>query len=158
MTPSSESNVPPAKRRRLNDEKAAAKPEDTTTTSLKRPVSPPITRRKAPVTAVFSAPTATWSFDDVPKQTLAPSPSIPPPPSKQTNQSDSRTIKVAKELTQEHFKSEEKIIASPFQLTKIRDLAPYQNVDTIELKDILGDPMIKECWNFNFLFDLDFVM
>jgi hypothetical protein len=22
----------------------------------------------------------------------------------------------------------------------------------------LGDPLIKECWNFNFLFDLDFVM
>ncbi|KAJ4312489.1 hypothetical protein N0V94_007420 [Neodidymelliopsis sp. IMI 364377] len=152
MTPS------PAKRRKLDGEKAAAETDNTTSTSLKRPVSPPNTKRKAPVTASLSAPTASWSFDDVPKQILAPSPSIPPPPSKQTNQSDSRTIEVARELTNEHIKSEEKTIASPFQLTKIRDLAPYQNVDTIELKDILGDPMIKECWNFNFLFDLDFVM
>jgi tyrosyl-DNA phosphodiesterase-1 len=49
-------------------------------------------------------------------------------------------------------------VSSPFQLTKIRDLAPHQNVDTVELKNILGDPLIQECWNFNFLFDLDFVM
>ncbi|KAF2662689.1 phospholipase D/nuclease, partial [Lophiostoma macrostomum CBS 122681] len=49
-------------------------------------------------------------------------------------------------------------LASPFQLTRIRDLAPADNVDTITLQDILGDPMIKECWNFNFLFDIDFVM
>ena len=51
-----------------------------------------------------------------------------------------------------------KIIPSPFQLTKIRDLGPQCNAHTVTLKDILCDPMIKECWNFNYLFDLDFVM
>jgi len=51
-----------------------------------------------------------------------------------------------------------KFVSSPIQLTRIDDLMPSQNVDTIGLKDILGDPLIKECWNFNFLFDLDFVM
>ena len=49
-------------------------------------------------------------------------------------------------------------ISSPVQLTKIRDLAPHQNVDAVGLGELLGDPMIKECWNFNFLFDINFVM
>ncbi|KAH7121230.1 tyrosyl-DNA phosphodiesterase I [Dendryphion nanum] len=51
-----------------------------------------------------------------------------------------------------------KYVHSPIQLTRIRDLAPAQNVDTIGLNDVLGDPMIKECWNFNYLFDIDFIM
>lgn len=49
-------------------------------------------------------------------------------------------------------------LPSPIQLTRIQDLSPAQNLDTVGLGDILGDPMIKECWNFNFLFDIDFVM
>jgi tyrosyl-DNA phosphodiesterase-1 len=49
-------------------------------------------------------------------------------------------------------------LSSPFQLTHIRDIAPSQNVDAVQLENILGNPMIKECWNFNFLFDIDFVM
>ena len=51
-----------------------------------------------------------------------------------------------------------RILPSPIQLTRIRDLSPAENVDTVGLRDILGDPMIKECWNFNFLFNVDFVM
>jgi hypothetical protein len=47
---------------------------------------------------------------------------------------------------------------SPFQLTRIHELPDSCNVDTITLKDILCDPLIKECWQFNYLFDLDFVM
>jgi tyrosyl-DNA phosphodiesterase-1 len=43
-------------------------------------------------------------------------------------------------------------------LTRIAGLAAHQNVDAVGLGDLLGDPLIKECWNFNFLFDLDFVM
>ncbi len=49
-------------------------------------------------------------------------------------------------------------IPSPFQLTTIQDLPPASNVDTVSLKDLLGDPLIKECWHFNFLFDVDFLM
>ncbi|KAG9688083.1 phospholipase D/nuclease, partial [Aureobasidium melanogenum] len=47
---------------------------------------------------------------------------------------------------------------SPFQLTRIRDLPASANVDTVTLSDILGDPMIKEQWQFNFFLDIDFIM
>lgn len=32
------------------------------------------------------------------------------------------------------------------------------NVDAVSLKDILGDPLISTCWEFNYLHDLDFLM
>ncbi|KAJ5569657.1 uncharacterized protein N7459_009087 [Penicillium hispanicum] len=53
-----------------------------------------------------------------------------------------------------------RIISSPFQLTHIHDLPSQRghNVDTVKLRDILGDPMIRECWQFNYLFDVDFLM
>jgi tyrosyl-DNA phosphodiesterase-1 len=53
---------------------------------------------------------------------------------------------------------EVRFLPSPVQLTRIRDLPASSNVDTVGLNDLLGDPLIKELWNFNFLFDLDFVM
>ncbi|KAH9876964.1 hypothetical protein IAQ61_002325 [Plenodomus lingam] len=49
-------------------------------------------------------------------------------------------------------------IPSPIQLIRIEDMGAMQNVDAIGLGDILGDPLIRECWNFNYLFDLGFVM
>ncbi|KAI9774688.1 MAG: hypothetical protein M1840_002937 [Geoglossum simile] len=51
-----------------------------------------------------------------------------------------------------------RLIPSPFHLTRIRDLPSSSNVDTVRLQDILGDPMIKECWQFNYMFDIDFLM
>lgn len=52
------------------------------------------------------------------------------------------------------------IIPSPIQLTHIRDLPANSdsNIDTVKLRDILGDPMIRECWQFNYMFDVDFLM
>ncbi|KAM0251136.1 hypothetical protein ACHAQJ_008306 [Trichoderma viride] len=47
---------------------------------------------------------------------------------------------------------------SPWQLTRIRDLPEEVNKDTVTLEDILGDPLIRECWQFNFLHDIPFVM
>lgn len=47
---------------------------------------------------------------------------------------------------------------SPVQLISVNDLPPSYNVDTISLKDILGEPLIQDCWIFNYLFDVDFVM
>lgn len=47
---------------------------------------------------------------------------------------------------------------SPVQLISIKDLPSSYNIDTISLKDILGEPLIQECWIFNYLFDVDFVM
>ncbi|KAK2882453.1 hypothetical protein FQN49_000345 [Arthroderma sp. PD_2] len=53
-----------------------------------------------------------------------------------------------------------KMVPSPIQLTHIRDIADSTgyNKDCVKLQDILGDPMIKECWQFNFLYDVDFIM
>jgi tyrosyl-DNA phosphodiesterase 1 len=51
-----------------------------------------------------------------------------------------------------------KLIPSPFHLTRIRDLPDGFNRDTITLRDLLGDPLITECWNFNFMHDIGFIM
>ena len=51
-----------------------------------------------------------------------------------------------------------KVVPSPVQLNFIEELPAISNVDTISLGSILGDPMIKECWLFNYLFDMDFIM
>lgn len=50
------------------------------------------------------------------------------------------------------------IIQSPFKLTCIRDLPADANVDTVSIRDILGDVMLKEVWLFDFLYDVDWVM
>ncbi|EGR51638.1 uncharacterized protein TRIREDRAFT_74635 [Trichoderma reesei QM6a] len=47
---------------------------------------------------------------------------------------------------------------SPWQLTRIRDLPEELNRDTVRLRDILDDPLITECWQFNFLHDIPFVL
>ncbi|KAG9592639.1 phospholipase D/nuclease, partial [Aureobasidium melanogenum] len=80
---------------------------------------------------------------------LAPSTSEPisPPPLARNNK--------GKEKQQERSTTTQ---PSPFHLTRIRDLPASANVDTVTLSDILGDPMIKEQWQFNFLLDIDFIM
>ncbi|KAI5199363.1 hypothetical protein AUEXF2481DRAFT_682989 [Aureobasidium subglaciale EXF-2481] len=87
-----------------------------------------------------------WPADLAPS-TIETIETISPPPLKRSN-------------GKEKQHSEPQIIAqpSPFQLTEIRDLPASANVDTVTLSDILGDPMIKENWQFNFLIDIDFVM
>ena len=50
------------------------------------------------------------------------------------------------------------VIPSPVQLNFVRDLPATNNIDTIKLSDILGDPILEECWLFNYLFEMDFVM
>lgn len=53
-----------------------------------------------------------------------------------------------------------RVIPSPIQLTHIRDFSASSgyNTDSVKLRDILGDPLIKECWQFNYMFDVDFLM
>ncbi|KAK5998465.1 putative tyrosyl-DNA phosphodiesterase [Cladobotryum mycophilum] len=50
------------------------------------------------------------------------------------------------------------ITKSPWQLTWIRDLPEAMNRDAVSLRDLLGDPLIAECWQFNYLHDVPFVM
>lgn len=49
-------------------------------------------------------------------------------------------------------------ISSPFRLSWIRDVEPADNVGALTIHDILGDPLIAECWNFNYLHDVDLIM
>lgn len=51
-----------------------------------------------------------------------------------------------------------KVFPSPFQVTRVRDQPEPENADAVALEDILGDPLISECWNFNFLHDIDFLL
>ena len=66
---------------------------------------------------------------------------------------------VAQFVPKESSKSRSiKMISSPVQLSRVQELPASSNKDTISLKDILGDPLIKECWAFNYLFDVNFLM
>lgn len=49
-------------------------------------------------------------------------------------------------------------VPSPIHLTRIKKSPDEYNVDCITLHDLIGDPDIVECWQFNFLFDVDFLM
>lgn len=49
-------------------------------------------------------------------------------------------------------------LKSPWQLTWIRDLPESLNQDAVTLNDLVGDPLICECWEFNFLHDISFLM
>ncbi|GAP82857.1 putative tyrosyl-DNA phosphodiesterase [Rosellinia necatrix] len=54
---------------------------------------------------------------------------------------------------------EERIrIVSPFRLTTVRDLPDEDNVGAVSLNDLIGDPLIAELWDFNYLHDLDFLI
>lgn len=46
---------------------------------------------------------------------------------------------------------------SPFQLIRAEGVPARFNQDTVTLKDILGNPLIRECWNFNYMHDVDFI-
>jgi tyrosyl-DNA phosphodiesterase-1 len=81
--------------------------------------------------------------NDSSRSICSPDSSVSPPPLR-------RKTQVLEELP--------KAMKSPFQLTRIADLPPSSNVDTVSLKDILGDPFISECWEFNYLHNLDFLM
>ena len=76
--------------------------------------------------------------------------------------SDTATVddKKAKSLVpvHHHATATTRFRESPFRLTKIRDLASKYNQDTVNLHDILGNPLIREVWIFNFCFDIDWVM
>lgn len=147
MTSPGAADAPSAKRRRIVDNPPNL--EATTNrhhnASIRRPISPPQTKRKDHVPVAPFTPT--WSFNSVPRAATAVAPPILTP-----NQDD---VQFKTKLDDD---PKVKFIASPVQLTRVKNLGSAQNTGTVGLKDILGDPLIKECWNFNFLFDLDFVM
>lgn len=135
---------PPTKRRKLDvnlSEDVLAASEHSSHLSLERPISPPLSRRRG-----NAAGTPEWGFDNIPSKESTRT--LPHVDAQQDQPQERDSLGT----------QGRKYVPSPFQLTNIRDLALSQNVDAVTLKDILGDPLIKECWNFNFLFDVDFVM
>jgi len=144
----------PAKRRKLNaveevPTKEVANEEMESTESLRRPISPPMSRRRRSLTPELETPRVRALDAKLqPPVTAAIVPILAGP----------GFDNAIKSLENDEREGTEKFIPSPIQLTRIRDLPNEQNVDTVALEDILGDVMIKECWNFNFLFDIDWVM
>ncbi|PSN69293.1 phospholipase D/nuclease [Corynespora cassiicola Philippines] len=135
---SPEPDSPPSKRQKLSNSPSANSVTDQASGTkepllrgLDRPISPPIGRKRQTESRLYTKGTQ----DGIPE--------------------------LRKEISTEAYgdikESGFNHIPSPIQLTRIQDLAPVQNHDTVSLSEILGNPMIKECWNFNFLFDLDFV-
>ena len=97
--------------------------------------------------------------------------SISPPPKRNASAKNDRfqinlsmnTNAIKREVTSASEKGNverprPKVVPSSIQLNFIEELPAISNVNTISLGSILGDPMIKECWLFNYLFDMDFVM
>ncbi|MCJ1400895.1 hypothetical protein MMC11_004106 [Xylographa trunciseda] len=97
--------------------------------SLTRPISPPVIRRSHKI-----------SIDLTEEDALATSGSVAPD--------------LSKENTQAYIQ----LIPSPIHLTKVEGLSPALNADTVSLQDLVGNPLIRECWVFNYLFDVDFLM
>jgi tyrosyl-DNA phosphodiesterase-1 len=134
--------LPLAKKRKItnsDDEREEGRPKKNTKTlaSLSRSVTPPLTtrERRPPNNQLNKHTTHTRQIIDSIQST-------------KSNDETNSAIPVG----------QPRIIRSPIQLTHIRDLPTDKNIDTVQLHDILGDPMIRECWQFNYCFDVDFVM
>ncbi|KAF2824272.1 phospholipase D/nuclease [Ophiobolus disseminans] len=141
----SQDSEQPAKRRRLNaNVPNLATAAEHHHAALNRPISPPASNRKNLVREPVLTPS--WGFGNVRAGA-----SIPVPPDAAAQQDRPAAGDGVKEEDTEY-------LSSPTQLTRIEDMAPHQNIDAVGLQEILGDPLIKECWNFNYLFDIDFVM
>ena len=151
------------KRIKLNPEAEHARPDDINPASIRakragflssisRSISPPTTPRSA-----TPAPQSTS------EGASAPSPSLEVEPRSLQNRSTptpkTESLTTNNRPTRSEFKAAApvKCIASPFKLTTVRDL-PTQNVDTVSLHNILGNPLIKEAWIFNYCFDVDWLM
>lgn len=76
-------------------------------------------------------------------------------PSTMSSDGKTNTPRSTKEATNPQSRT---LIPSPVQLNFVEQLPASSNVDCVSLGGILGDPLIKECWLFNYLFNVDFVM
>lgn len=130
---------PPHKRQRLS--KDANNPEEASSEilffprTLGHPVSPPLQKRPR-----STAPSVEQ------KEEIGPS-------TESTTGEESSSSS-----TQSHDASANRVFSSPFHLTWVQDLPDAANTDAVTLRDLLGDPLIAECWNFNYLHDVDFLM
>ncbi len=95
--------------------------------------------------------------------------SISPPPKKTRTLVQEQLQETIQEPVQEQSREQSReparelsqtgrLFKSPFQLTSIEAAPSATNIDSLSLGDIIGDPLIKECWEFNYLHDIDFLM
>ncbi|KAI1319328.1 tyrosyl-DNA phosphodiesterase [Xylariaceae sp. FL0255] len=49
-------------------------------------------------------------------------------------------------------------LLSPFHLTKVASLPSEANEGAVSLRDLVGDPLTSELWEFNYLHDIDFLL
>ncbi|KAK0714853.1 tyrosyl-DNA phosphodiesterase I [Lasiosphaeris hirsuta] len=95
--------------------------------------------------------------ESTPPQTLL-HPISPPTKKRRLSEQSEQQEVAGAEQPRSPSKTPSQTFRSPFQLTRIQDLQDEFNKDTITLNDLLGDPLISECWNFNYLHDIDFLM
>ncbi|KAK3390195.1 tyrosyl-DNA phosphodiesterase-domain-containing protein [Podospora didyma] len=129
--------------------------------SLTHPVSPPPKRRKLsehPPREIAGSETASdvasevTTSDEEERERQKPISG-----ESETQRPDIEKTDISKKLEGPSLHSQGRF-SSPFHLTKIRDLVPELNIDAVTLEDILGDPLISECWEFNYLHDIDFLL
>lgn len=150
----------PPKRRKLDD--AAKSRVSKPLSSLIRNISPPGRMKRASATPreKHDDPTGASSLGN--GQGLSDTAMNNDAKSNLDGEGDNAPIHVSMESEKVALKPKKqspiRIFSSPIQLTRIQNLPSSHNVDAVSLRDLIGDPMIKECWQFNFLLDLDFIM
>lgn len=129
--------------------------------SLRRDVSPPVVRRAGH--EVWGSEGEAEDGGDVKRLAGTVAPEMPAveeqkrEPLKKMGEAASSSAATTT-LDAERQSRKTTFVPSPIQLTCIRDLPGTANVDAVSLRDILCDPLIVECWQFNYLFDVDFLM
>ncbi|KAF3922992.1 hypothetical protein ABW20_dc0103192 [Dactylellina cionopaga] len=116
--------------------------------SLNRDISPPPLRRQTGTSTPASRPNSKNAPSPASTATLEPSSPIPHPD----------TIDLTSPAPDDTPTSDTLIISSPFKLTHIANFTRNQNLDTVTISDILGNPLIKEVWSFNFMHDLTWLV
>ncbi|EPE02512.1 tyrosyl-dna phosphodiesterase [Ophiostoma piceae UAMH 11346] len=84
--------------------------------------------------------------------------SVSPPRKRQRSGAESTTSVTPSAPSSTREPGDQNSLRSPFQLTAIRDLPASANVDTLTVKDVFGSPNLVECWEFNYLHNLNFLL
>ncbi|KAG2180278.1 hypothetical protein INT43_004067 [Umbelopsis isabellina] len=80
---------------------------------------------------------------------------------KESHDSEERASKKSVNVEQsvsEIAKSSNKYLDSGVKLTYVVDCTAKENIDTVKLKDIIGDENLEELYQFNFTVDLEYLM
>lgn len=137
------------KRRRIDEDPSEGSSNQPEVSRARKSISPPNHKRNRPSEAI--ANTTKCSLHPI---------SSPSPASHKSSisQQEIKGSIPPTSIIQETSSASIATSPSPVQLICVKDLPSSYNIDSISLKDILGEPLIQECWIFNYLFDVDFVM